>query len=353
MSALLAHIAKENLVTGYRAEVDNGTFSFQISTKALKPEDATTLGLSFPPNGVVWPCDFCNSKIDQHNERFPKEILDRFAAQLNGKEMTFNLYHENQRGVGKTLQKATVEAQADGSYTLKGYVWIGNKYKLKDQDVTVNDAIADGVYKEVSVEVMGRVKYIEEGSTGYLEYYVDPERPQYPKIFALALVQNGAQGGSELKVKSLQGGNNDPQKENNLPKNMIQFSDKFLLGGELLAIKTAEKGGAIEIEGLSAIFDKANKAIADLATANTAKDAAIAEKSALDAEIKAFREPLINKAVALQAIAKTASPKSAEDLGKLKAAELVTLVDALTKEVEGEGSTHKSVDYQSVNTEAY
>ena len=312
-------------------------FSFQFRDKAIEPSQAIAIGLDVPEKYTVWPVEFCNTEVDRHNERFTKSVLDVFAAQMNARNFTFNLFHRSDKGIGKTLGKATVEQTGMG-YVLKGYIAISDKAKLPDQDIFVNDAVKDGIYTDVSVEISGTTEYISDstGNRGVWEYYVDAERPNRTQFMGAALVAMGAQIGATI-VKSIDGG--DKEKEQSKAKNMNHFSDKFLIGGELLAVKSAEENGAVKVEGIDAIVTKANDALKSVAELTTAKESA-------EAELKAFREPLEAEVANLQTILK----ETPTDTKTMKAAELVTIAKGLRAkadagEAKNETTTSKQFSY--------
>jgi len=335
-------IKAKDLKLGTTADVTS-TFCFKMSDKAITPDQAISLNLDAPKKGTVWAVEMCNSKLDRHGEVFTKPVLDEFAKQINAASITFNLFHDRQLGIGRVLQSAIVAPEMDGSFTLKGYVWIKD-VNIPELDYPVSEAITDGIYKDVSVEVSGTVRYIEnpQGGYGVWEYYVDPERPERTEITGLALVQKGAQRGAGI-VKSINGGK-APENESTKIKNMQHFSDKFLVGGELMAFKTVDAGGAVTIEGLQPLIDKTNKAITDLAAANTAKDAAIAEKAAIETEANTLKAAIVTELTGLQLALKMATPKTVTELEALKAADLITMRTDLLKQFEGIGDTRKAVD---------
>ena len=300
-------------------------FDCQITHKAISRDQAVTLGLDVPENYTVWPVEFCNTEVDRHNERFTKSVLDVFANQMNARSFTFNLFHRSDKGIGKTLRKAEVVPNGAG-FVLKGYIAISDKATLPDQDITVNDAITEGIYIDVSVEVMGTTEYVSDaqGERGVWEYYNDPTRPGRTQFMGAALVNLGAQIGATI-VKSINGNEKEVKKS----ENMNHFSDKFLVCGELISIKSVESGGNVTIEGIAQLIEKANTQFKAATEAITAKDAAITEKAAIEAELKALRTPIETQILLLQTVLKEVTPKTAEDLAKLKSADLHTLYKGL------------------------
>jgi len=328
----------KNAIIGTRADVQT-CFSFTITEKAVSRDQAVSLGLDVPEKYTVWPVEFCNTDLDRHNERFTKSVLDVFASQMTARNFTFNLFHRSDKGIGKTLRKATVEPNATG-YVLKGFIAISDKSKLPDQDILVNDAIAEGIYTDVSVEISGTTEYITDpqGSRGVWEYYVDVERPGRTQFMGAALVAMGAQIGATI-VKSIDGN----PKENSNPKNMNHFSDKFLVGGDLVSLKTVEVGGNVTIEGLQPLIDKTNTALKEATEAKAKEATATAKTVELEAELKAARFPVETDILNLQTVLKESAPKTAEDLGKMKSAEIHTLLSELRKKHDTVAVTEKAV----------
>ena len=300
-------------------------FDCQITHKAISRDQAVTLGLDVPEKYTVWPVEFCNTEIDRHNERFTKSVLDVFANQMNARSFTFNLFHRSDKGIGKTLRKATVEPNGSG-FVLKGYIAISDKATLPDQDITVNDAITEGIYIDVSVEVMGTTEYVSDsqGERGVWEYYNDPTRPGRTQFMGAALVNLGAQIGATI-VKSINGNEKEVKKS----ENMNHYIDACVVAGEGMVFKSVEVGGKIEIEGLEKLKAKAETLHKSATEAITAKDAATAKATELEAELKALRTPIETQILLLQTVLKEATPKTAEDLAKLKSADLHTLYKGL------------------------
>lgn len=285
---------------GTRELVSGADFAFRLdATKALSASqiEMTLAGVAVPDGGKVWPVEMANTKIDRHGERFSKEFLDRIANQLNAESETFNLFHERMIPIGKVLPKAMVEP--DGvDFVLKGFVWVNNKSKIPSQpDITVNESIETGTLKDVSVEVSGTVRYIEPpqqgGARGIWEWYVDPERPDATEISGLALVQKGAQRGSSITTKSIDGGTIQVE-----TKIVNMFKDKYFIGGKEYAVTAKQEGSEIKPEGLETIVSDFREAVKASEAATAAKAAAETELAKLKAELdearKGFETDLAN-----------------------------------------------------------
>jgi len=277
-------IKAKDLKLGTTADVTS-TFCFKMSDKAITPDQAISLNLDAPKKGTVWAVEMCNSKLDRHGEVFTKPVLDEFAKQINAASITFNLFHDRQLGIGRVLQSAIVAPEMDGSFTLKGYVWIKD-VNIPELDYPVSEAITDGIYKDVSVEVSGTVRYIEnpQGGYGVWEYYVDPERPERTEITGLALVQKGAQRGAGI-VKSINGGNPKaaPTHVNNTT---MTFDKEYEAGGKSHRVYTEKAAdGTITLKGM-------NEAIEAHKAAEIAKTEAVTAKATAETSPQPKRQKL-------------------------------------------------------------
>lgn len=132
---------------------------------------------------------------------------------------------------------------------------------------------------------------------------------------------------------------------------MQHFFDKQLIGSDLLTIKTVEKGGVVEVEGLQEVITKANAAIKTATDATTAKDAAIAEKATIEAETAIFKAAIVTEITGLQLALKMTTPKTVAELEALKAADLIAMRTELHKQFESNEAkaTEKSIDYSTIN----
>lgn len=345
-------ISKENTAVGTRIEVSKADFSFEMGrNKAMTAEQiAMDLnGVHIPENGKVWPVDMANTMEDRHRERFSKPYLDKITKQINGASETFNLFHEKMIPVGKVLPKAAlVMSETGNGYTMKGYVWINNKSKIPSQpDITVNEAIETGMLKDVSVEVSGTVKWVEDGGKSVLEWYVDPERPDSAEMTGMALVQKGAQRGASVSMKSLDGGGTLPIKN---AINTTMYRDKFFVGEKEYVVSAKQEGTEVKAEGVDALVNDFKASVKSEKEAVTAKEKAVADLAAEKASIEPVRKSLIADCENFgKAIGET---HKAEDLEKLSFKDLFAKrEEILKKHDEPAKQQQKSIDFQP--TEAY
>jgi hypothetical protein len=325
MGFLAEHIGKENTFIGSKVEVGSARFSFQMaSDKAMTADQITAMGLKDVPNGgKVWSVKMCNTKLDRHNEAFTKPVLDVYAKQINAEGVTYNLFHDRAIPIGKVLKSATVTMELDGSSTLEGFVWINDKAVVPSQpDITVSEAIETGMLKDVSVEVSGTVRYVENptGGQAVWEYYIDTERPQATEISGLALVQKGAQIGASLVTKSI----GEPPKRVSKTENM-QFDKEYEAGGKSHRIYTEKAAdGTITLNGVIEAIEAHKAAEIAKADATTAKATAEAEVVTLKFQLaearKSHEADLVNYSGLNKDTVPTADAIKAMDFVTLKTA---------------------------------
>lgn len=343
MTGLEGLILKDDCFAGSRYDVAGDHFSMKLTHKSIEPTRFVELGLDVPDGGKVWAADFCGSIEDRHRERIPKSVLDQFARQINENGFSLNLFHSNNL-CGHVLEKATVTAQADGTYRLSGYLWVDDNAIMEDQDkISVNRAIETRTIRELSVEISGPVEYIEapEGARGFWQYYIDPMAPNRTEILGLALVRKGAQHAQGVKVKSA----NSPIVNKEKSNSFIMIDKEFEIGGKSFRLHTEKSGESVALKGHDELIAGFREAVKEKAESEARLKAATDETNAI-------RESLTTDIINLSGALKQDVP-TAEALATKSVADLYKSVTELRAKHDGGDTTTREKEVSTFKNVAY
>lgn len=146
------------------------THTVPSGTKALSDEEvnalrseASAMGLSLD-GGKVFRFSVANTRIDRDRERFTKELLDKFANDINSGGRQFLFAHRTDQWLGFVF-KAQVRPVGNGSndFELMEWVFIQDGVTLPNQpNVKMSDAIEQGVAKYVSIRFRAKAQRNED-----------------------------------------------------------------------------------------------------------------------------------------------------------------------------------------------
>lgn len=314
-------------------------------TKAIDGTHPQLSGITPPTGGKLWLVEAANTLKDRVRDVFDIPVLEKYAA--DSKTGKANLYqHDKENIVGRVLTGWT-EKLPDRTRLMQ-ILWVSDKAVMpKQEKITLNEAIENGFLVDVSVGFNGCLKAVYkdemQSEIDHWLWYLDAESTE---LLETSWVSAGCQRMAGA-IKSV--GATNPERENQVTMN--HFQDKFLVGGELHAVKTVEAGGSVKVEGLDELVKKANEAITAKAAAETAKTTAETAQKAVEAEIKEVRDSLISEIELTEKALTLANPSKKEDLEKLKAADLMKKAADLRKQYDG-GPEHREKS-AFTTTEAY
>ena len=275
--------------------------------------------------GVLRKAVVANTLLDRARDMFTLAALEHFAKQLKSGKVPLQLYHNSQLPVGRWVD-AEVKPMASGEgFELEAVMWIQSAAKIPQQDITVVEAVDDGILACVSVGFSGmKYAYFDKGDDpGYWEISPNPSHPDGGLLAEVSLVPMGAQRGAEVK------------EANHMPtraKVIKPMKQVIHIGGQRHSLEAAEKDGLIEVKGLDELIDAHTKAVDENASLK-------AKIATLEANEKTTREKCIADVVNYSK--DTAKPVLVEDAQKM------TTVDLIAKAIELMTSTVKAVETET------
>lgn len=252
--------------------------------KAVGKEEMEREGIAVDSNKFkVYLVEMANTIIDRHRDQFSPQVLQKFADRANTGSVKLLFNHDYNRPIGRIV-KAWLQIK-DTVTRLFGYIAVHKSVKLPDQDLTVSEAMDDGIVEDVSVG-FGGVKYVamemdETQMPHAWRVEDDTTSPTGAELRELSVLVQGAQIGAGV-VKSIKG-NQEKEKTN---KNMNPYTHTITVGEKSVTVTARADGESIKVEGLEDLIKTATDASAEAAKLKT-------ELDALKADTEKAREPFV------------------------------------------------------------
>ena len=233
--------------------------------------------------GKVFLCEFCNTEVDRHSDRFTIPVLQKFADNTNRPNGVPMLYgHDRDNPIGRAFG-----AYLEGT-KLMGYAYVLNSMVMpKQPSVSIADAIEGKILTDVSVGFRGHIRSAEQdanSNTTVWEWFIPTTGADVTELSELSAVTIGAQIGAGFKA--LDADNKKQQQNLNM-----SHTKSISAGGNSYEIKAVING-----ENVSLDTTAIEQGIKALETAKAESDGklktATDENTALKAQVAEMREPL-------------------------------------------------------------
>lgn len=234
--------------------------------------------------GKVFLCEFCNTALDRHSDRFTVPVLQKFVMDTmrpNGVPMLYG--HDRDNPIGRAFG-GYIEGEK-----MMGYAYVLNSMVMPKQPaVKIADAIEGRILTDVSVGFRGHLRSAAQdtnSNTTEWEWFIPSTGTDVTELSELSAVTIGAQIGAGFKSLDA-----PATKEKSKIVNM-SASKSLNIGGKDFDITAKQDGDSIKIDA-TAVND-AVKALEGEKTAIEGKlKTATDENTALKAQVAEMREPL-------------------------------------------------------------